>query len=431
MERQAKLVKSGRPKGAAGVAARGEDSGSTAGPGVRPARAAPIVDWLLAEGRHLTSTRDVIGGFSLRFVEAGVPLCRLIVAVRTLHPLIATSGYRWVPGMDRAEQVDRGHDILNKDAYLKSPIKAVHDGAPEVRRRLEGPSVTLDFPILEELQQQGSTDYLALPLIFGGGRINVMSLTTDRPGGFSDDDVALVLALREPLSAVLEIQSMRRIGATLMDTYLGHQTGARVLDGHITRGSGETIHAVVWYSDLRGFTPMSDALDRAEVIAVLNDYFECVIDAIEAGGGEVLKLIGDAVLAIFPLTDAAFRHYVCNHALDTALKARDAMAEYNLARAAAGQPPLDFGVALHVGDVIYGNIGAPHRLDFTVIGPAVNHVTRIEALCKATGKNLLVSEEFRRTCERPLVSVGRHRLRGVDGPQEVFTHADGEDRAAP
>lgn len=429
MERQAKLVKAGRPENAAGLAARGEESGA-AGTGGRPARAGPIVDWLLAEGRHLTSTRDLIGRLCVRLVEAGIPLRRLIVAVRTLHPLIVTSGYRWVPGTDRAEQVDQGHDILNKDAYLKSPIKAIHDGAPEVRRRLEGPGVRFDFPILEELLQQGATDYLALPLVFGSGRINVLSLTTDRPGGLSDDDVALIQAVREPLSAVLEIQSMRRIGATLMDTYLGHQAGARVLDGQITRGSGESIHAVVWYSDLRGFTPMSDELGRAEVIAVLNDYFECVIEAIEAGGGEVLKLIGDGVLAIFPLTDAAFRHYVCNHALDTALRARAAMADRNLARAAAGQPALDFGVALHVGDVIYGNIGAPHRLDFTVIGPAVNHVTRIEGLCKTTGQNILVSEEFKRTCERPLISAGRHQLRGIDGPQEVFTHADGEDRPA-
>jgi len=166
---------------------------------------------------------------------------------------------------------------------------------------------------------------------------------------------------------------------------------------------------------------MSDRLPQDRVIAVLNDYFECLIGAIEAGGGEVLKLIGDAVLAIFPTEDAAFRYVVCHRALDTARKARLCMAALNRQRQAAGEPVLRYGTALHLGKVIYGNIGAPNRLDFTVIGPAVNHVTRIEELCKTTGHDLLVSRDVAASCERPLVSLGRHRLRGVAERHEIFT----------
>lgn len=389
-----------------------------------PAEAAEREDlaaWLLHEGPKFRRTRKLIGALCHKLIAADVPIMRAAVTVRTLHPQILGTGYTWAPGMHDAVQVDRGHDILNDEMYLRSPFKTIHDGAPRVRRRLEGPDTQLDYPILEELRAKGGTDYVALPLNFGDGSIHVISLATDRPGGFTKGCIALFETLLPALSTVLELLNQRRVTAALLETYLGLNAGKRVLNGEITRGSGENIHAVVWYSDLRGFTPLSDSKPRDELMSVLNDYFEIMIGEIEAGGGEVLKLVGDAVLAIFPMTDAAFRYYICNKALDTAVKARAAMMERNIQRAAEGKVATGFGIALHLGDVIYGNIGAPDRLDFTVVGPAVNHVTRIEELCKQVGTNLLVSEAFKSTCERKLVSVGEHRLRGIDEPQEIFT----------
>ncbi len=383
-----------------------------------------LVRWLLDEGKHLARSRDVLGALSRKLEEDGIALQRVAVSVRVLHPQIVATAYVWRPGMAAAEQVDRRHDILDAGEYLNSPIRKIHEGSGAIRRRLDGPGAVLDFPILHDIREQGATDYVAFPMPFSDGSINVISFASERPGGFSDECIAHFEALVPVLSAVLEIQAWRRMAGTLLDTYLGHSAGERVLAGDITRGGGVTMHAVVWYSDLRNFTAMSDAMPRDDLMNVLNDYFECMIGAVEAGGGEVLKLIGDAVLAIFPIGDAAFRHYVCNRATDTALKARANMAALNEKRAAAGRPVLDFGIAMHIGDVIYGNIGSPERLDFTVIGPAVNQVTRIEGLCKQTGQRLLVSAEFARTCERPLQSLGRFALRGVEGEQEVFAIAN-------
>lgn len=383
-----------------------------------------LVRWLLDEGKHLARSRDVLGALCRRLVDDGIALQRVMVSVRVLHPQIVATGYVWRPEMAAAEQVDRRHDILNAGEYLNSPIRKIHEGSGVIRRRLTGSDPVLDFPILRDIRDQGATDYVAFPMPFSDGSVNVISFASDGPSGFSDACIAHFEALVPVLSAVLEIHSQRRMAGTLLDTYLGHSAGERVLSGDIMRGGGVTMHAVVWYSDLRNFTVMSDAMPRDHLMSVLNDYFECMIGAVESGGGEVLKLIGDGVLAIFPIGDAAFRHYVCNRATDTALKADANMAALNEKRAAAGRTVLDFGIAMHIGDLIYGNIGSPERLDFTVIGPAVNQVTRIEGLCKQTGQRLLVSADFARTCERPLQSMGTFALRGVEGEQEVFAIVD-------
>lgn len=379
-----------------------------------------VVDWLLNEGRYLARTRDLISELCDRLVAEGVPLGRALFSIRTIHPHILTIGYRWTRGTPAAER-ELGYDMQADPAYLRSPIKVIHDGAGALRRRLTDPSVADDFSILGELREQGYTDYLAVPLPFSDGSINTCTWATDAPEGFSDDDLALIYEMLTPLALCVEVHAGRRIAATLLDTYIGHQAGERVLAGHIQRGDVEVINAVLCYSDLRGFTALSDRLPREELVDMLNDYFERMVDAIHGHGGEVLKFLGDGLFAIFPLGDAAFRHYVCRQAVHAAREAEASIAELNRLRSDADKPPVRYGLALHVGDVTYGNIGGRDRLDFTAIGPSVNLAARLEKLAGELDVPIVISSEFAKTAPGRLMPLGRHLLRGVAEPQEVFT----------
>ena len=379
-----------------------------------------LMTWLLEEGRFLGRTRDLVDQFCQRLVALGVPLQRVLASVRTIHPQILATGYKWERGQE-SMVINRGHDILNDPEYLDSPFKQIHDGAGGIRRKLEDPDTPLDFPILHDLKAAGTTDYLVAPIVFSDGTINMVSFTTDQPGGFETKHLALIYDVLPVLTAVIETLATRRMAAALLDTYIGHHAGERVLSGQIVRGSGETIHAIIAYSDLRGFTRMSASRPRDEVIALLNDYFERVIAAIQDHGGQVLKLIGDGVLAIFPLADPAFGPYVCRSAIDAARDAEAAIAAYNAERAARGEEPIRFGFALHLGDVMYGNIGAPDRLDFTAIGPAVNTAHRIEEMTGPLNHPIIISEPVATASGRSLTSLGAHVLRGMNDPIELFT----------
>lgn len=379
-----------------------------------------LIAWLLDEARFYPRTREVVEQLCRRLVAAGIPLMRVLVNIRTIHPQIYATSYRWERG-GKALIFSPGHDIVNDPEYLASPFKLIHDGAGGIRRRLEDPDVAMDFPILKTLKEAGATDYLVVPIVFSDGVVNAASFATDRPGGFTIEELGLVYDLLPILTLILDAQSTRRMAAALLDTYLGHQAGKRVLQGEIRRGSGETIHAVIAYCDLRGFTALSEALPRDEVIALLNDYFERVIQPVHDRGGQVLKLIGDGMLAIFPLGDPAFRPYVCRQALDAAGDAVRAMDDLNRARVGDGKPALHFGFALHLGDVMYGNIGAPDRLDFTVIGAAVNTAARIEELSAGLGVTVIVSEAVARASGRELVPLGSHTPRGAAAPRPLYT----------
>ena len=355
-----------------------------------PAAADPIEAWLLAEGRHIPRTRDLVGALCQRLIAAGMPLWRIVLSVRTIHPQILSTVYYWVRDADSVV-INRGHDIVTDPIYLNSPFKVIHDGAGALRRRLADRTPPLDFPVLEELRAQGGTDYVAMPIVFSDGTVNAVSWASDARGGFRVEDLKRIDALLPILALILEVQSQRRTALSLLDTYLGHRVGQRILGGEVQRGSGQTIHAVIWSSDLRGFTRLSHSLPLEELIAMLNDYFERMVAAIHAHGGEVLKFIGDGLLAIFPLGDAAFQLYVARTALNAAAAAERAVDELNRERQAAGKPTIRYGVALHIGDFMFGNIGAPDRLDFTAVGPAVNLTARLEALTIQLDRRLLVS----------------------------------------
>jgi adenylate cyclase len=291
---------------------------------------------------------------------------------------------------------------------------------PEIRCRIGDPGSPQNYPILAELRAEGVTDYLALPVRFSGERINAMSVATDRPNGFTEAEIERIKAVVPLLALVLEVKETRRISSTLLDTYLGHDAGRRVLGGLIRRGEGITIAAALWYCDLRNFTATTEALPRSETIALLNEYFECMVGPVHRRGGEVLKFIGDALLAIFPMADDLDRDRACQAALAAAEDALTDLDSLNRRRQANSQPILEAGIALHAGSVTYGNVGAPDRLDFTVIGAAVNFVTRLERMCGQLGRPLLASAGFASPCGSKLVSIGRHRLRGMAQAQEIF-----------
>jgi adenylate cyclase len=293
------------------------------------------------------------------------------------------------------------------------------EGASGLRRRLDLPDPHLDFPILEELREEGYSDYVAMGLAESESPRTVLSWATYQPGGFSTDELGALYDLLPFLSLIVEAKRYRKTAENLLDVYLGHLSGERVLHGSIKRGQLEQIHAVLWYCDMRGFTALSDSLPGEELILLLNDFFEAMAGPVIKRGGEVLKFIGDAMLAIFPLDRVLGDNRVCA-AMEAAAEALENLDAINRSKECDGRRPLRCGIALHIGDVGYGNIGAPTRLDFTVIGPAVNKVARIEAMTKRLERPLLVSADFARRCVYPLDSLGFHVLRGISEPEELF-----------
>ena len=388
----------------------------------------PLIDWLLTEGLTLLHPRDLIGRLGHRMVEIGLPLCRLRVTIRTLHPQYLGTSYTWVRGSDEVEEFLPTYEILLTDQYLKSPYAGIFEGAGGIRRRLDVPGITLDYPILEDLRRDGATDYIALPLLFSDGKINAMTLAGDRPGGFTTAELQSINQMLPLLAQLLECHALRRTATTILETYLGRLSGARVLKGLIKRGDGETIHALIWFSDLRGSTWLADRMPRQAFLHLLNDYFECMAGAVLDHGGEVLRFIGDAALAIFPVDcrheDPHTGRRACKMAIEAARDAIRRIAAVNARRQAGGDRIIGFGIGLHVGEVLYGNIGIPQRLEFSVIGAAANEAARIEAMTKALGKSVLISEAVAQVAQQPLVDLGSHALRGVRDPQRLFTLPD-------
>jgi len=321
------------------------------------------------------------------------------------------------PVMEHIVRLLRRHGVERSSDFRNSPVKVLGQGAASVRRRLDLPSSRLDFPILRDLADQGATDYVAMALRFTSGRMGFVSWVCDRPGGFSGEELALLDGLVPFISLRLELESSYRMSQSLMETYLGADAARRVLAGQVKRGRGQRIRAAILLSDLRGFTAMADQLPAAQVIAQLNDFFDILTSQVHKHAGEVLKFIGDGMLAVFNV-DGSSRGTACCQAAHAAIGALKTMAARNRRR----RLPLQAGIALHLGDVVYGNIGAVSRLDFTVIGAAVNEAARIEGLCRSLDKPILASASFAESCTCvPLVSLGRQSLRGIRQPQEVFT----------
>src|SRR5262249_18464400 len=269
-----------------------------------------------------------------------------------------------------------------------------------IRRKLADPDEAQDFPVLADLRAQGVTDYLASPLFFTDGAVHVVTCTTREPTGFTDLQIAGIQGIMTPLARVAEIRALRRSASILLDTYIGHDAGERVLSGRIRRGDIEEIHAAIWLSDMRGFTALADRQPPRLLIDLLNRYFDCQVPVILDHGAEVLKFMGDGLLAIFTIAGDVTE--VCQRALAAA---RQAQANV-VALASSAMQGLRFGLALHIGDVLYGNIGSGNRLDFTCIGPAVNFAARIEKLAGELGRGVLASGEFAKHCRGEFTALG-------------------------
>jgi adenylate cyclase len=371
------------------------------------------VEWLIDGARSAPQPHEVLAQLCERLVAGGIPLWRVAVFVRTLHPNVMGRRLVWRPGA-AIEISEAPYELLESGDFLDSTIARVYLAEEPIRRRLADPDCPLDFPILSELRDQGVTDYLASPLLFTDGSIHVATCTTREPGGFTDEQIAVLEAIMTPLARVAEVRALRRMASMLLDTYVGHDAGERILAGHIRRGDIEEIHAAIWLSDMRGFTALADNLPPRVMIDLLNRYFDCQVPVILEHGAEVLKFMGDGLLAIFAI--AGNEGEVCRRALAAARQAQANIA----ALASSAMPGLRFGLALHVGDVLYGNIGSGNRLDFTCIGPAVNCAARIEKLTGQLGHAILASGEFARYCTDEFIALGKFGLAGFSTPQSVF-----------
>lgn len=389
--------------------------------------------WAVREGLRGATAYDLFDGYCQRLVIHGAPLWRAHVAMETLHPQWNGYGYTWRRDLNAIEPEQYPHGDDDEPIWVTSPfyelIRRAREGEsnPSMRRRLEDGPEQRDFPVLKEFYAEGGTDYVAYLFIYGDGDRSqgtgiVYSFTADRKGGFSEDDTTLLQATLPGLSLAMKAHAGHVIASGLLGTYLGGDAGRRVHAGAVRRGSVDKIRAVLWFADIRGFTPISDSAPGHVIVDLLNDIFEVMGASLRPRGGEVLKFMGDAMLAVFSFEEAD-RAETCKRALDAANEAMHGLDTMNAAREAVGAPVATVDLALHVGEVLYGNVGATDRLDFTVIGPAVNEANRIEALCEPLGRSVLVSPEFAAAalgCDSRLESLGRHSLRGVREPKEIF-----------
>ena len=380
----------------------------------------PIASWLLGEGRFLPSAVELMNGLMAQLDAAGAKIDRVRLTMTTLHPQLLAWGVFWDRPLG-ARPWSAEHGVQFLDAYVGSPNQYVRDERLSFRRRLDAPPEPDDHPTLDDLRAEGMVDYFALPLVFGSGVANVLTVATKAPEGFSATDLERIAVLSSLLAPVFEILAMRRMTLGLLDAFVGPRISERILQGQVKRGDGDRIEAAFWYSDLRGFTGLSESLPVGELLALINEYFEYCAAAAAPRGGEILQFIGDAILIVFEIPSRDKEAAVCESALDAAIDAFDSIAVVNHRRRHAGHPQIEFGLGLHLGEVTHANVGSPGRLAFNVVGPAVNMTARIQSLTKDSGEPLLLSRPFAQLVKRPLRRVGEYNLRGVAGAQELFT----------
>ncbi len=401
--------------------------------GASQALVSHLAGWLMKQALRETDLEAITIGCCERLFATGIPLVRGYFAFPVLHPLHSAIGVTWLRGQGATL---RGYAHVPgglSQQFLRSPHYYMLERELDIMRvRLEDCNATLDFSILDDLRQEGFTDYLAFTINFKGDSHEGMlgSWATDRPGGFTDGEIESLLRIQERLAVACKLAIKAQLMRNIADTYLGPSTGARVLDGAIRRGDGEAIEAAIWYSDLRNSSIMADTLPPQTYIDSLNAFFDATGGAVTDAGGEILSFIGDSLLAIFA-TDGRGKD-IRAAALTAKAAAQDAaerMAELNAEREAGGADPLGYGLALHIGEVLYGNVGIPERLTFSVFGAAVNEVARLEALTKELGEPILMSDRFADCVGGDVRLLGTRSLRGIGRQMDVYA-LDGLSRPA-
>lgn len=399
--------------------------GPASAPG--PTSFAAIETWLLHEAARERDMLLFVESFIWRLVAAGAPIERLSLHIGTLHPQLIGFAWNWNSRDGLCDEVKVAEAATESDAYKRNPLHYIFNAGERVRRDPRQPAAQAEFPMMAELAADGFTDYVAIPLS-GGGHRNAITLATRQQGGFSESDVRLLQPVLSLFALHVERHSALRISDNALNAYLGLGAATKVLAGSIKRGAGESIRAVIWVSDLRGFTDLSDRLSGSDMLVLLNAYFEVMAGAVLSHGGEVLKFIGDGLLAVFPVADAEQAPAAARAALNAARAATTGLDALNrdppgTLATTEGWQPLRAGIALHEGEVFFGNIGAPERLDFTVIGAAVNEASRVEALQKSLGRDILVTAAVAQHLDVALDFLGEHALRGVATPLAIYSPA--------
>lgn len=369
-----------------------------------------LVEWLIDGALGAADAAAVVTRIGETLHASPSQVVRIAAFVTTLHPTVAGRAFRWSPETGTSVE-EAPHGMFDTDTFKKSPVRDVFLSKKETRLRI-GPTTDRSYEVIDKLVSDGFTDYFVAPLVFTTGQCHAITFSTKVEGGYTDEALQDLRRICRPLARIAEILALRRTASTLLSTYVGHNSGDRILAGRIQKGDFETLRAVIWFSDLRGFTEMSSRASSREVIDTLNQIFECQVPPIERRGGEVLKFMGDGMLAIFPLAAGAD----ATKAGDLALEAAD-----EALAAVAALAPLRIGLALHVGELAYGNIGGSNRLDFTAIGEAVNVAARLEGLTSKLGTALVFSEDFARLTTRAADELGAFELKGVPTPVRVYT----------
>ena len=397
---------------------------SARGPAAAPVQlsVADIEQWLLQEAVLEREMLLVLESFYWRMVSAGLPIDRASLHIGTLHPQLLGFAWNWRRSDGLCDEVKVDHATADTDSFRLNPLSRIFSTGEQIRRSPQRPEAQAEFPMMAELAADGYTDYLAIPL--RGEYRHAMTFATTRADGFTDTAIRQIESLVRIFTLHVERQVSARIANNALDAYLGPAAASKVLAGSIRRGGGEAVHAIIWVSDLRGFTSLSDRLTGPDMIQLLNAYFEVFAGAVLAHRGEVLKFMGDGLLAVFPLNDSGSAAACA--ALAAAEQAQQGLHALNNnpphpLGGIDGWRPLRAGIALHEGEVFFGNIGAPERLDFTVIGPAVNEASRVEALQKTIGRSILITEAVAHLIDRPLDHLGEHALRGVAAPIAIYS----------
>ncbi len=370
----------------------------------------PVIDWIISEGRLLPNLNDLTAQLATQLIKAGLPLWRVRISMRTLHPLITASSAAWEREGGVVDMPNAAHGLESRPSYVGSPLQVMADTRQPFRRILADTLGADDHLVLRELKNRGATDYFGAPMVFSEGPVGLVVFVTDTPDGFSDTDIDHLFTLIRVLTPVVEVFQLKHSAQAITEAYLGARSAKRVLSGQITRGHIETVRAAILFSDIRGWTAINTRLPPSDTVAIANTYFDRIEGAVRGHGGEVLKMLGDGVLAIFiGETDAQ----ACAQAMAAAQAAH---------KAAQDDPDFTtrFGIGMHVGEVLYGNVGSAERLDFTVLGAAVNLASRIEGFCSRLDQDILFSEEFAKALKGPARHIGTEQIKGLTAPQRIY-----------